>query len=388
MKRVFWDNAATTPLDPQVMDAMVEAMKNYPGNPSSIHAEGRAARAAIEQARKKVANFLGASIGEIFFTSGGTESNNTALKCAVRDLGVQRIISSPTEHHCVLHSLEALDHYQHTTIEYVRLDEKGRPDMEHLESMLAQSDTKTLVSLMHANNEVGTMIDLAEVSALCQKYDALFHTDTVQSMGFYPINVGEVKINFLTGSAHKFHGPKGIGFMYINGENIIKPYVDGGAQERNMRGGTENLYGIIGLARAFELIASRRDEYRQQITTVRNYFKQQLEAHFTDLVFNGDPDNGHYKLLSVSFPATSKSDLLLFNLDIAGISVSGGSACSSGADLGSHVIAALHGDPERKTIRFSFSHLNTIEEADYVIAQLKSILPELVVDEVASERSV
>lgn len=388
MKRVFWDNAATTPLDPLVMDAMVEAMKNYPGNPSSIHAEGRAARAAIEQARKKVANFLGASIGEIFFTSGGTESNNTALKCAVRDLGVQRIISSPTEHHCVLHSLEALDHYQNTTIEYVRLDERGHPDMEHLESMLSQGKVKTLVSLMHSNNEVGTMIDLAEVSSLCQKYGALFHTDTVQSMGFYPINVGAVKINFLTGSAHKFHGPKGIGFMYINGENIIKPFVDGGAQERNMRGGTENLYGIIGLATAFELIVSQRDEYRQQITTVRNYFKQQLEAHFTDIVFNGDPENGHYKLLSVSFPATSKSDLLLFNLDIAGISVSGGSACSSGADLGSHVIAALHGDPERKTIRFSFSHLNTIEEADYVVSQLKSILPELVVDEVASERSV
>lgn len=380
MQRIFLDNAATTPLDPLVIDAMVEAMRQYPGNPSSIHAEGRAARAAIEQSRKKVAQLLGASIGEVFFTSGGTESNNTALKCAVRDLGVKRIISSATEHHCVLHSLESLDHYHQVSIEFVTLDAKGRPNIQHLESLLAaEGQPKTMVSLMHANNEIGTMIDLEEVASLCQQYGALFHTDTVQSMGYYPIDVSKAPISFLTGSAHKFHGPKGIGFLYINSHNIIKPFVDGGSQERNMRGGTENLYGIIGLAKAMELAVTGRAERQEQISDVRNYFRASLERHFSDLTFNGDPDNGHYKILSVSFPANPKSDMLLLNLDIAGISVSGGSACSSGAEAGSHVIAALNGDPQRKTVRFSFSHNNTREEVDYVVEKLAAMMPEYAV---------
>lgn len=380
MQRIFLDNAATTPLDPVVIDAMVEAMRQYPGNPSSIHAEGRAARAAIEQARKKVAQLLGASIGEVFFTSGGTESNNTALKCAVRDLGIRRIISSPTEHHCVLHSLESLEHYNDVTVEYVELGAKGNPDMQHLESLLAgENKPKTLVSLMHANNEVGSMIHLDEVAALCKQYGAMFHTDTVQSMGYYPIDVSKTPISFLTGSAHKFHGPKGVGFLYINSNNIIKPFVDGGSQERNMRGGTENLYGIIGLAKAMELAVEAIEERREKISMVRNYFKESLERQFSDLVFNGDPDTGHFKILSVAFPANAKSDMLLLNLDIAGISVSGGSACSSGAEAGSHVIAALQGDITRKTIRFSFSHNNTKEEVDYVIEKLAAMMPEYAV---------
>jgi len=375
MQRVFFDNAATTPLSEEVLQVMLEVMRTNNGNPSSIHAEGRKARAAIEQARKQIAKYLNASIGEIFFTSGGTESSNMALKCAVRDLGVTRIISSPIEHHCVLHSLEALKKTDEVEVAYLQLDEKGRVDIKHLEKLLQDNNHKTLVSLMHANNEIGTMINLDEISKLCQQYGAFFHTDTVQTMGYYPIDLQKTKINFLSGSAHKFHGPKGIGFIYINGENSVKPYIDGGAQERNMRGGTENLYGIIGLAKALELAYENMDTREAYIREVRDYLRQQLQENFEDIQFNGDIENGHYKLLSVSFPPSSKSDMLLFSLDIAGVSVSGGSACSSGADQGSHVIAALHPNSERTTVRFSLSHLNTKAEVDFVMEKLKAILP-------------
>lgn len=375
MKRIYFDNAATTPLADEVIETMARAMRDNFGNPSSIYAEGRTARAAIEQARKQVAHYLGASIGEVFFTSCGTESNNMALKCAVRDLGVQRILSSPIEHHCVLHSLDSLERLGQVEREAVKMDAHGRPVLSHLEQLLKSSDKKTMVSLMHSNNEIGAMIDLQEVGELCREHGALFHTDTVQTIGYYPIDVSKTPISFLSGSAHKFYGPKGVGFIYINGNNIIKPYLDGGAQERNMRGGTENIYGILGLAKAMQLAYDNLEERRQKVTDVRNYMKAQLEAHFDNLQFNGDPENGHYKLLSVAFPPSDKADLLLLNLDIAGVSVSGGSACSSGADAGSHVIEALKGDPGRKTIRFSFSHNNTREEVDEVVAKLKEILP-------------
>lgn len=383
--RVYFDNAATTPLSEEVINAMLPHMREHFGNPSSIHAEGRKSRAAIEQARKTVANYIGASIGEIFFTSGGTESNNMALKCAVRDLGVQRIITSSIEHHCVLHTVETLEKNYQVTIEHVNVDGQGHVDYEHLEKLLQSSDKKTLVSLMHANNEIGTLLDLERVSLLCQQYGALFHSDTVQTIGHVPIDVSKLKINFLSGAAHKFHGPKGIGFIYINGDNIVKPFIDGGAQERNMRGGTENVYGIIGLAKALELACENMDSYSQHIKGLRQYMKEQLENTFDNIEFNGDLENSLYTVLSVSFPPSSKGDLLLLNLDIAGVSASGGSACSSGADAGSHVVAALRRDPERKTIRFSFSHSNTKEEVDYVIGKLKSILPELVkIEEKAS----
>jgi len=376
MKRVFLDNAATTALHPDVIGTMVEAMSDCYGNPSSIHAEGRTARAALEQARKTVARYIGASIGEVFFTSGGTESNNMALKCAVRDLGVVRIISSPIEHHCVLHSLEAIERSGKARIDFVEIDAKGHVVVGHLEGLLQQDAGKTLVSLMHSNNEIGSMIDLEEIAALCQRYNALFHTDTVQTMGYFPINVSQTHIGFLSGSAHKFHGPKGIGFIYINKENIVRPFVDGGSQERNMRGGTENFYGIIGLAKALQIACDNMDANHRQIEEVRNYFAEQLQRHLEDVQFNGSPfERGHYKVLSVSFPASPKSDLLLLNLDIEGISASGGSACSSGADAGSHVIAALGGDPTRTTVRFSFSDLNTREEVDFVIEKLRKLLP-------------
>ena len=251
--RIYFDNAATTPIAPEVVAIMTEVMTETYGNPSSVHREGRTARSLIEKARKTIANCINASIGEIFFTSGGTESSNMALKCAVRDLGVKRFISSKMEHHCVLHTLEILEQTQGIAIDFVNIDAKGIVDYAHLEDLLKQSEEKTLVSLMHANNELGSLLDLQRVSDLCQEYGAYLHSDTVQTMGHIPIDVEKTKINFLTGGAHKFHGPKGVGFIYINGETSIKPYLDGGSQERNMRGGTENIYGIIGMAKALEL---------------------------------------------------------------------------------------------------------------------------------------
>jgi cysteine desulfurase len=374
--RIYFDNAATTPVAPEVIEVMTNALQEYYGNPSSIHAEGRKARAAIEQARKSVAKCLGSSIGEIFFTSCGTESNNMILWGSVKDLGVKRIISTKTEHHAITHPLEKMEKEGIAEIVYLQQDERGRIDLKKFKALLAGSDAKTLVSLMHANNEIGTMIDLDEISGICQEYHALFHSDTTQTIGYFPMDLSQTKINFITGSAHKFYGPKGAGFVYINGENILKPFIDGGAQERNMRAGTENIAGILGLAKAMELAFEHQDDRRKKIMEVRNYMIDQLTEHFDDIQFNGDWDGlNHYKILSVSFPPSEKSDLLLLNLDIAGISVSGGSACSSGADAGSHVLSALLGDSPRKTIRFSFSHTNTKEEVDFVISKLKEIVP-------------
>ncbi len=376
MRRVYLDNAATTADRKEVIEVMTDVLTNHYGNPSSIHASGRSSRALIEQARKTVAQSIGASIGEVFFTSGGTESNNMALKCAVRDLEVRRIISSKTEHHCILHTLETLQHCDDISVVYVNNDEKGRIDMIHLNELLSQSEEKTLVSLMHSNNEIGTMIDLDEVSACCQEHGAYMHTDTVQTIGHFPIDVSKTNINFLSGSAHKFHGPKGVGFIYINGDNIIKPLIDGGSQERNMRGGTENIYGIVGLAKALELSCAEMDHNRKHIEGLRSHLIEELEKHFEDIRFNGDYQGRfHYKVLNVSFPPSPKSDLMLLNLDIHGISASGGSACTSGAEAGSHVLQAVGADAGRKSIRFSFSHSNTIDEIDYLIDQLRKIIP-------------
>lgn len=374
MSRIFLDNAATTPLDSDVLAAMTEVMADTYGNPSSIHAEGRRARSLIEAARKTVANALNCSIGEIFFTSGGTEANNMALKNAVRDLGVRRIISSPLEHHCVLHSLNSIAATGAAEVEMVSVDELGRIDLADLRHRLGRSDHKTLVSLMHANNEIGNLLPLEEVATICGDAGALFHCDTVQTMGYYPIDLAKTKVSFLSGSAHKLYGPKGVGFIYIDGDNIIKPYLDGGAQERNMRGGTENIYGIVGLARAIEKAGKEREGWMARLREIKTYFVDQLRKHHPAVTFNGDVEGGHPKVLSVSFPHSEKGDLLLMNLDLNGISASGGSACSSGIDVGSHVIGHLHPDSLRHTIRFSFSHHNTKEEVDRVVDRLSSML--------------
>jgi cysteine desulfurase len=331
----------------------------------------------LESARKTVAQCIGAGTGEIFFTSGGTESNNMAIKCSVRDLGVTRIISSLTEHHCVTHTIESVKNANGVEVVWLAVNKLGQIDYQDLESALANSNgKKTLVSLMHANNEIGTMIDLARVSSLCRQYSALFHSDTVQTIGHFPINVQETPVHFLSGAAHKFHGPKGVGFIYINPEAHIKPFIDGGSQERNMRGGTENVYGIVGLAKALEMANQSMQEHTDHIIGIRNYLKTALLEEFEDTQFNGDCDGDSlFTVLNVSFPPNPKNELLLLSLDIAGISCSGGSACSSGSEKGSHVLDAIEVPVNRKSIRFSFSHYNTREEVDFVISKLKTILP-------------
>ncbi|MFN0036452.1 MAG: cysteine desulfurase family protein [Saprospiraceae bacterium] len=384
MQRVYFDNAATTPISEEVINAMLPVLRGQFGNPSSIHAEGRSVRAAVESARKAVAQSIGAGTGEIFFTSGGTESNNMAIKCAVRDLGVRRIISSPTEHHCGTHAIETVEKGEGVEVVWLSVDSLGRIDYSELETALAISGgKKTLVSLMHANNEIGTMIDLGRVSALCRQHGALFHSDTVQTIGHFPINVQKTPVNFLSGAAHKLHGPKGVGFIYISPESPIKPFIDGGAQERNMRGGTENVYGIVGTAKALELAIAEMGERVAHIAGVRDYLKARLLEEFEDTRFNGDCDGDSlYTVLNVSFPPNPKNELLLLSLDIAGISCSGGSACSSGSEKGSHVLEAIRADPMRKSIRFSFSHYNTRKEVDFVVEKLKGILPVRVAVEV------
>lgn len=373
-RRVYFDNAATTPLRPEVLEAMMPYLTESYGNPSSIHQEGRITRAAIEAARKTVAGLIGASTGEIFFTSGGTESNNMAIKCAVQDLNVQRIITSPAEHHCVKHSVEHLESMNRVKVEMVRLDQYALPDLAHLEALLAGSDVPTLVTLMHANNEIGSMLDLAAVSALCRQYGAYLHSDTVQTVGHYPVNVQEVPVDFISGAAHKFFGPKGTGFIYINNRCALHPYIDGGSQERNMRAGTENIAGIVGLAKALQLANEEFEKEIPYIRGLRDYMKEQLQQNVPDVQFNGHPENVLYSVLSVSFPPGPFAELMIMSLDIAGISVSGGSACSSGAESQSHVMNAIGHPADRKAVRFSFCSRNTKEEIDFTIQQLAGIL--------------
>ena len=375
MRRVYFDNAATTPVSEAVIEAMVPVLREHFGNPSSIHAEGRGVRALLETARKSVAQSIGAGTGEIFFTSGGTESNNTAIKCAVRDLGVQRIISSPTEHHCGLHAIQTVERHNGVEVIWLPVDQLGRISIEALETALINSGgKKTLVSLMHANNEIGNMLDIHAVGELCKKHQAIFHSDTVQTMGHYAFDLKTLDIDFITCAAHKFHGPKGVGLLYINGKNKIHPLIHGGGQERNMRAGTENLYGIIGFAKALEIATDNLEQDKAHIQGLKKYLKAQLESSIPGIVFNGDPDGeSTYTVLSVGFPQNDKTDMLLFNLDIRNICASGGSACSSGANQGSHVIAALKKEPQ-STIRFSFSKYNKIEDIDTLVANLKELL--------------
>ncbi len=372
--RVYFDNAATTPIDPAVKAVMKDAIDNFYGNPSSIHHEGRQVRAAIEKARKTIANYLNASIGEIFFTSGGTEANNMAIKRSVQDLGVQRIITSQIEHHCVLHTVSASEKEQNVEVVFVKISKKGCVDLEDLENLLKNSTQKTLVSLMHGNNELGTVCDMVTISDLCVRYNALYHSDTVQTIGQIPIDVQATKIDFLSGAAHKFHGPKGVGFIYINGDNTIKPFIDGGSQERNMRGGTENVYGILGMAHALKLSCDKIEEHQEYLRTIRNYFIFKLKENFKNIDFNGDYEGNYLpKILSVSFPYSPKNEVLMFTLDIMGVSASGGSACSSGVESRSHVLDAIQFDETRIAVRFSFSKFNTLEEVDFVVNVLKNI---------------
>lgn len=372
--RIYLDNAATTPLCDDVLEAMLPYLKNNFGNPSSTHQEGRTARAGVECARKIIAQSLGASTSEIIFTSGGTEANNTAIKCAIRDLGVERVISSPIEHSCVYNTVNRL-RAEHVDVQYVKTDKYGRADLNDLARLLSESNKKTLVSLMHANNEVGTLNSLEKISQLCDQHKAYFHTDTVQSVGHIPINVSTMNISFLSGSGHKLHGPKGVGFLYINKKNVIDALIDGGGQERKVRSGTENVASIIGMGKALEEAIAHLDERKMQIEAVRKYFIEQLKAHFPETKFNGDYEGDYlFTVLNISFKTNTPVSMLLFKLDLKGISASGGSACNSGAVSESRVLSQLGVPTGYQSVRFSFSHFNTKEEVDYVIEQLKKII--------------
>lgn len=375
MDRIYFDNAATTSLDPQVLEAMMPYLTEKFGNPSSIYSYGRESRMAIEQARKSVAKILGAKPAEIFFTSGGTESSNTILHACIYDLGCQHIISSPIEHHATLHTVEHLAKVAGIQLSYVNILPNGHIDLAHLEQLLGNNPVKTIVSIMHANNEIGNMIDLHTVGAICKKHDAYFHSDTVQTVGHFPFKLSETPVDFITGAGHKFHGPKGVGILYIN-ENIkINPLVHGGSQERNMRAGTENLYGIVGFAKALEIATQQHEKDSTYINGLRQYMHDQLVAQIPGVSFNGDTfGESLYTLLSVNFPKNEKSEMMLFNLDIHHVCASGGSACSSGAQQGSHVINALQKGGDIATIRFSFSKNNTKAEIDTVITTLKDLL--------------
>lgn len=375
MEKIYFDNAATTALDPEVFELMKPFFTEKFGNPSSIYSYGRETRMAIENARKSVAKILNVHPAEIFFTSGGTESTNTAINAAVHDLGCKYIISSPIEHHATLHCVEYLTNSGQVESDYVKVTEYGHIDMEDLERLLKESKEKCLVTLMHGNNEIGNITDIKAVGNLCEKYGAIFHSDTVQTLAHFPLDLQDIHVHFISGSGHKFHAPKGIGILYIN-ENIkIHPFINGGSQERNMRGGTENIYGIVGIAKALELANDNRENERHHIQQVRDYMKDLLRKEIPGVRFNGDCDGEClYTVLSVAFPNTPTSEMLLFNLDINNICASGGSACSSGAEHGSHVIKATGQNPNQVTVRFSFSKYNTKDEVDIVIAKLKEIL--------------
>jgi cysteine desulfurase len=375
MNRIYFDNAATTSLDPAVLDTMMPYLVEKFGNPSSIYSYGRETKMAIEQSRKSVAKILNAHPAEIFFTSGGTESSNTAITAAVRDLGCTHIITSVIEHHATLHTVENLNAQGLVKVSFVKLLPNGHIDLEYLEKLMAATQEKTLVTLLHANNEIGNMLDIYTVGNLCKVYNAIFHCDTVQTVGHFPFDLRNTPVHFITGAAHKFHGPKGVGILYINENVRIKPLLLGGGQERNMRAGTENIYGIVGFAKALELATAAFDEDSTYIGSIKKYMHDVLKKNIPGVGFNGDFfGKSLYTLLNVSLPKTEKSEILLFNMDIHNICASGGSACASGVEQGSHVIKAVNNNPNQVTVRFSFCKNNTKAEVDTVVAGLQEML--------------
>ncbi len=374
MTRVYLDNAATTPLDAEVLKTMYKVMESQYGNPSSIHAHGREARTLIEKARKTIAGLLHTSPAEIFFTSGGTEADNMALKCGINDYQLKHAITSRMEHHAVIHTLEAMEKAGLIQLSFVDADSKGNIDYTHLEQLLQKND-RSFVSLMHANNEIGTLTDIELVGNLCEQYNAVYHCDTVQTVGHFQHDLSKLKLQFMVCAAHKLHGPKGVGFLHVNHKIKIKPMINGGSQERNMRGGTENVYGIAGLAKALEMAYAEMEQHRLHIQGLKDYMIHCLQQDIPGISFNGEisADKSLYTVLNVSFPEMEMADMLLFNLDIAGISASGGSACSSGTNIGSHVLSAIGAEPAKPAVRFSFSKFNTRDEIDYTVSKLKEI---------------
>ncbi|MBT5859419.1 MAG: cysteine desulfurase [Flavobacteriales bacterium] len=374
-KRVFLDNAATTPMDPEIIDLISEMMKTHFANPSSIHSYGRESKIVVERARKTIASILNTSPGSIFFTSGGTEADNMAIKCAINDHKITHAITSKISHHAVLYPLEDLEKEGTIKLSYVDIDENGVVDLNHLDELL-QVNPRTFVSIMHANNEIGTIQDINAIGDICKEHKAIFHSDTVQTMAHFPFNMQELNVDFMAASAHKFHGPKGVGFVYISEDIQIKPLLRGGGQERNMRAGTENIYGIAALAKAMEMAYENMEEETTYIKGLKKYMIEKLQSEIEDVQFYGkytDLDDSLYTVLSCNFPERDDSEMLMFNLDILGVACSGGSACSSGSSKGSHVLTSIVPDSMRPGVRFSFSKYNTKEDIDFAIDKLKEL---------------
>ena len=374
-KRVFLDNAATTPMAPEIIDLISEMMKTHFANPSSIHSYGRESKIVVERARKTIASILNTSPGSIFFTSGGTEADNMAIKCAINDHKITHAITSKLSHHAVLYPLEDLEKEGTIKLSYVDIDENGVVDLNHLDELL-QANPRTFVSIMHANNEIGTIQDINAIGDICKEHKAIFHSDTVQTMAHFPFNMQELNVDFMAASAHKFHGPKGVGFVYISEDIQIKPLLRGGGQERNMRAGTENIYGIAALAKAMEMAYENMEEETTYIKGLKKYMIEKLQSEIEDVQFYGkctDLDDSLYTVLSCNFPERDDSEMLMFNLDILGVACSGGSACSSGSSKGSHVLSSIVPDSMRPGVRFSFSKYNTKEDIDFAIDKLKEL---------------
>ena len=371
---VYLDNAATTPIAPEVVEAMVPVLYNNFGNPSSTHAFGRQAKALLENSRRTIAQVLNCSPSELIFTSGGTEADNMALRAAVTQLGVKRIITTAIEHHAVGHTVEALKNELQIELIYLTLDAKGNIDLKELQSVLEQG-IPSIVSLMHANNEIATLIPIQEIAQLCRQNGAYFHSDTVQTMGHYHFDLSQLDIDFITCAAHKFHGPKGVGFLYVNKKTRVNPLIHGGSQERGLRGGTENIAGVVGLAKAVELAYADLAEHQAHVWGLKSYMMERLQELFPDVLFHGEIsfETALYTVLNVCLPATPKAGLLLFTLDLKGVAVSGGSACTSGAAKGSHVLEGIGADTSRPNARFSFSRFTTKEEIDYALQQLQEV---------------
>ena len=372
---VYLDNAATTAVAPEVVEAMVPVLRDCFGNPSSSHAVGRRSRVRIEQSRRSVAKHLNCHPSCIYFTSGGTEADNLALRGAVRDLGCTRIITSEAEHSAVIKTAQSLERSNGVELDLVRHQSDGQVDLGHLQTLLDKGG-KSIVSLMHANNEVAVIQDIARIGAMCREAGALFHTDTVQTMCHYPFDLEALPVDFITCSAHKFHGPKGVGFLYIRKGLHLKGQIEGGSQERAVRGGTESTHNIVGLATAMDLAYADLNGHQTHVSALKARMADGLRTAFPDVRFNGNSDGEDrlYTVLNVSFPPHPKSGMALFLLDLEGVACSGGSACSSGATLGSHVLRALEfHDPTRASLRFSFGRYTTAEEVDYALGAIQRV---------------
>ena len=373
---VYFDNAATTPMDKTVLEKMLPYLENGFGNPSSIHKKGREIKSVIEKCRSKIASLLSCEPGEIFFTSGGTEADNMFILNTAIEKKLDTIITSKLEHHAVLHCCEYLERSYKKNIKFVDSDEKGVIDLDHLESLI-KSSPNSLVTIMHGNNEIGNLNDIKKISRICEQHETIFHSDTVQTVGHYNLNLNDLNIHGIVGSAHKFHGPKGVGFLYLNNKHKISPFIHGGAQERNMRGGTENVYGIVGLAEALELSITNMADHAKKVSNLKKYMIEKLTHAVDGIKFNGqssDLNNSLYTVLNVSIPNMNDQQMFLFNLDINNIAASAGSACTSGSEVGSHVLAQIKKNKGHVSVRFSFSKMNSKEEVDYTVDKVCEIL--------------